>query len=207
MRSLETNFETAIENYNQHLVILVDLEFTSTYRYCNADIDVWYDGNKYTARGLETSSSMFNINMQIDKMSISLDNSDLVLTAIIENQEIRSKQVIIRAASLNDLGKVTAQEVIFLGIIDSANYNNEKATFSVFNIFAFWQRKVPRRKYSPKCQWEFKDAVNCKYSGAQTWCDKTYSRCAALFNQVNFGGFRWISCLIDKDIWWGRTQK
>jgi len=207
MRSLETNFETAIESYDQHLAILIDLEFSSTYRYCDADIDVWYDSNKYTARGLTISPSVFNVNMQIDRTSITLDNTDLILTAIIENQEVRSKRVTIMVASLNDLGKVTAQEVIFLGVVDSANYNNEEAIFSIFNIFAFWQRKVPRRKYSPKCQWEFKDITNCKYSGDQTWCDKTYGRCETLFNQVNFGGFRWISCLIDKDIWWGRTQK
>ena len=207
MRTLETDFETAIENYNQHLAILIDLEFTSTYRYCNSDIDVWYSSNKYTARGLEISPSIFNINMQIDKTTITLDNADLVMTAIIENQEVRSKRSTIRAASLNDLGKVTAQEVIFLGVVDSANYNSEKAVFSVFNILAFWQRKVPRRKYSPKCQWEFKDTVNCKYTGVETWCDKTYSRCTTLSNIVNFGGFRWISSLIDKDIWWGRTQK
>jgi len=207
MRTLETDFETAIENYNQHLVILVDLEFTSTYRYCNSDIDTWYSSNKYTARGLEISPSIFNINMQIDKTTITLDNVDLVMTAIIENQEVRSKRVTIRAASLNDLGKVVAQEIIFLGIVDSANYNSEKAIFSVFNILAFWQRKVPRRKYSPKCQWEFKDTTNCKYAGVQTWCDKTYSRCTTLNNIVNFGGFRWISSLIDKDIWWGKVQK
>ena len=207
MRTLETDFETAIEAYDQHLAILADFEFSSTYRYCSSDIDIWYNSNKYTARGLTISPSTFNVSMQIDKISIVLDNVDLVLTAIIENQEVRSKQVVVRAASLNDLGKVVAQEVIFLGIVDSVSYDEEKTTFSVFNIFAFWSRRVPRRKYSPKCQWEFKDTVNCKYSGAQTWCDKTYSRCTTLNNIVNFGGFRWITSLIDKDIWWGRTQK
>jgi len=209
MRTLETNFETEINEYDQHLVILVDMALTSTYRYCNSDIDIIYGGNKYTSRKMSVDPSIYNINMQIDKATIVFDNSDFLFTLLLESEEVRGKTVNIRVASLNDTGQVVAQEIIFLGVIDSANFNNSEATFTVFNLLVYWNRMVPRRKTNPNCQWEFKStansfAVNCSYSGAETWCDKTYSRCSTLNNTINYGGFRWVSTLIDKEIYWGK---
>ena len=50
-------------------------------------------------------------------------------------------------------------------------------------------------------------AVNqCLYAGAETWCDRTYARCTVLGNTDNFGGFRWLPSIIDKEVWWGRLR-
>lgn len=47
----------------------------------------------------------------------------------------------------------------------------------------------------------------CRYAGAETWCDRSFKRCQDLANTLHFGGFRWISFLQDKKIWWGQTPK
>jgi len=50
-------------------------------------------------------------------------------------------------------------------------------------------------------------AINqCLYAGGETWCDRTYARCLVLGNTDNFGGFRWLPSIIDKEIWWGRLR-
>jgi hypothetical protein len=40
-----------------------------------------------------------------------------------------------------------------------------------------------------------------------TWCDYTPTRCAALANYQNFGGFEYMPELTVKEFWWGAKQK
>jgi len=44
---------------------------------------------------------------------------------------------------------------------------------------------------------------NCPYVSSETWCDKSYDRCNTLGQTNNFGGFRWLPAIQEKDIWWG----
>lgn len=207
MRSLEPDFETAVNAYNQLLVSMVEFEFSSTYRYTSADINMVYSGNTYYSRGLEISPSQFQLDMSIDKASVQLDNTDRSIGAIIEANVIWNKVARIRVAALTDVGAVSGQEVIFTGVVDSAEYNEQRAKFNIYNILIFWKRKVPRRQYSPSCQVpNFKDAY-CGYSGTETWCDRSWERCLALDNHNNHRGFRWIAELEGKQIYWGRVPK
>lgn len=45
----------------------------------------------------------------------------------------------------------------------------------------------------------------CRYSGAETWCDRSWERCLALGNTIHFEGRRWLTNLQDKKIWWGTS--
>lgn len=71
--------------------------------------------------------------------------------------------------------------------------------------FVLWN-KSPLRRQSSSCQWPFK-GVECAYSGVETWCDKSHDRCSALGNAMQFGGFRFLPAVMEKEIWWGRTPK
>lgn len=51
-----------------------------------------------------------------------------------------------------------------------------------------WTRRFPARRLLPMCQWVFKSDA-CGYSGTETECDKTLSRCRELSNSERFGGF------------------
>lgn len=207
MRSLESNFETAVNADNQLLTDLVELDFSSTYRYTSADIDILYGGNSYLARGLEISPTQYQLSMTIDKASLVLDNVDKSIGTIIEANAIWGKTVIIRLAALTDTGAVSGQEAMFVGVVDSAEYNDHKARFNVYNVLIFWKRKTPRRYYSPSCQVsDFRDTY-CMYSGGEEWCDRSWERCVALSNSINFRGWRWLPALVAKTIFWGRSPK
>lgn len=64
----------------------------------------------------------------------------------------------------------------------------ELATFTLaadspFNIV------TPKRRFIKTfCYWKFK-GIECGYSGAETTCDKTLTRCKQLNNSPRFGGF------------------
>ncbi len=45
----------------------------------------------------------------------------------------------------------------------------------------------------------------CRYAGAETWCDRSWERCAALDNTINFEGCRWLPGIQGKQIWWGSS--
>jgi hypothetical protein len=68
--------------------------------------------------------------------------------------------------------------------------------------FVLWN-KEPLRTQSSSCQWTFK-GTECGYSGEAGWCDKSYDRCKKLSNPDNFGGFRFLPEIAEKEIWWGR---
>jgi len=42
--------------------------------------------------------------------------------------------------------------------------------------------------------------------GAADWCDRTYTKCVTLSNTTNYGGFRWLPSIVDREIWWGRVR-
>jgi len=89
--------------------------------------------------------------------------------------------------------------------IDDWDLDEERASVTLVTPFSQWARKT-LSKYSPSCRWKVFKGTECGYSGAATWCDRTYARCQALGNTGNFGGFRWLFSIVDKEIWWGRVQ-
>jgi phage-related protein len=62
------------------------------------------------------------------------------------------------------------------------------ATFTLGAANPFRKRFPQSRLLKNHCRFIFKDAW-CKYASGETLCDKTLTRCRALSNSINFGGF------------------
>ena len=99
---------------------------------------------------------------------------------------------------------------LFEGSIDQWNMTEDTLQFTAVSAISQWSQKG-LRTHGSSCQWKkFKGQTKdspCMYSGGQSWCDRTYARCEQLNNTDNFGGFRWLPSIVDKDIWWGREKK
>jgi len=95
---------------------------------------------------------------------------------------------------------------IFQGEIDAWQLDEQRLSMEVTSILTRWSQKTIMRHPS-SCRWKKFKGDECGYSGAATWCDRTYTRCVALGNTANFGGNRWLPAIMDKELWWGRTQK
>jgi len=115
---------------------------------------------------------------------------------------------IIRKVLVDDDGSLVgdASAMVFEGTIDGWNMTEDKLKINVVSQFVQWSQKA-LRLHSPSCGWrKFKGDTSdspCYYSGSESWCDRTYARCIVLNNTDNFGGFRWVPSIVDKEIWWG----
>jgi hypothetical protein len=100
--------------------------------------------------------------------------------------------------------------VLFTGEIGPWELEEGTIEITLTNMFAQWDQATIS-VYSPSCRWKkFKGADEdspCFYAGGESWCDRSYARCAALGNIVNFGGSRWIPSFEGKQIWWAVDPK
>lgn len=207
MRSLPAQLNTELLKEASFLAHLVEFYFSSTIYHTDLDIDVLWNSHTYQSRGLSFSAAEFSLSPQIDKISVELDNVNGEFSSFALGEEVRGKKCVIRLAALSAPATVLAASAKFAGVIDSCSIDHQRAKFEVYNPWLFWKRKTPRRNHQASCPWSFKSAGLCQYNGSETWCDQSFDRCMAVNNQDNFGGFRFLPSLVNKQIWWGRVPK
>lgn len=211
MRGLPPDLTTElIKNYSS-LQQLVKLSFAGgTIRLTDADMKIFYDDDTgdgaqwWYPRGLRLDPAQYSTSPKVDSILFEVDDVDRTFAAIILTEETRGRDCIVYRAALDNNMKVIGGAVpSFVGFLDAIEFDGKKARFDVFNHFIKWEMKAPRRIHQALCGWTYGGA-RCGEAGT-TWCDHSWNRCTALGNTINFGGFRWISALADKDIWWGRV--
>ena len=208
MRSIPTELNTELLKEANYIAHLIELYFSTTIYYTDLDQDIFYGGNQYISRGLNFDNLNYSLTTQIDRISFEVDNVDLSFSSFVLNQELRGKICTIRLAALEVDAKkinVIGATQLFSGIIDGCTVDEQKASFDVYSPLILWRKKTPRRIHQGTCPWLFKGEDGlCGYSGDETWCDQTFGRCNHLNNKANFGGFRWLPGLQNKQIWWGK---
>jgi len=152
----------------------------TTWTTISIDSDLWI-GNYH---GVDSQSS--NI----------LINNLLILDYDITEGEIAA------LANENAMPAIT----IFEGNLGNWWLDEEKISFTVTNQFSQWNQTTLNR-HSPSCRWKKFKGIECGYEGSETWCNRTYARCQALDNTANFGGYRWLPSIVDKNVWWGQIPK
>ena len=185
---------------------LFELSFATTYHWTDSDIDVYYDKTWWTSKGISFDAATFSASPKVDSIEFLIDNVDLAISTIVMAQEIRGKACTIYRVALDKNMTVLGSTKLFVGFVDSIEIDGKRARFSIYNHFIRWKMATPRRLHQATCAWTFKGA-SCTYQGAETWCDHSWERCVALGNSQNFGGFRWLPGLVDKQVWWGRSPK
>ncbi|MBW2024368.1 MAG: hypothetical protein JRH08_00725 [Deltaproteobacteria bacterium] len=95
---------------------------------------------------------------------------------------------------------------LFNGQIDRWSLDEAQLVMTIADMNVQWARK-PLSRHPASCRWRVFKGPECGYTGSETWCDRSYARCSALGNTANFGGFRWLPSIMDKEIWWGRQPK
>jgi len=205
MRTLPPDLTTELEKDYSCIKQLVLMSFTSgAVRLTDADLKIYYDGEWWNSRGLRLDPAQYSTSPKVDSISFEVDNIDKTLSNIVLSEETRGKGcTVYRVALDNNLHVIGGAVASFIGFLDAIEFDGRKARFDVFNHFIRWEMKSPRRIHQALCGWTY-GGTRCGESGS-TWCDHSWTRCVALSNNTNFGGFRWISALKDKDIWWGRA--
>lgn len=208
MRTLPT---ALIEELNKvaenvsFITYLLSLDTNPPVNIVKADVSVYYDNKIFESKGIDFGAFESSISSQVDKLSVDIDNVDLVMSALIMGSEIRGKSATLKLVALDTNMVVIGESLLFSGIIDSAKANKRTASFELLNHMILWKKKIPRRTSSVTCPWSFKDPDTCRYVGAFTTCDKSWDNCTQRSNTINFGGHPYIASLVDKSIWWGSS--
>jgi len=128
---------------------------------------------------------------RINKLQVSLgdvkfQNSQQFLS---DPDLIKGAKLIIRRTMTDlDYTQAASFRLIFRGYVSAISANEGNIQFEIAERYYDWSRPLNKRMFSKVCNFIFKSS-QCGYAGAETWCDKTLTRCTELSNEDNFGGF------------------
>lgn len=161
-------------------------------RYAEYSTNVVYptgSGTTYFAAPIKYETVTENMAAEVDQINISFGNVDQSFVHYLEQHDgLRNCKVTIRTVFADLLNDATAfTDDIFY--VSSAVMNQTSAMFSLKSKMDLLSIELPlRRFYREVCQWKFKSS-ECGYTGGETDCNRTSTRCKALANLTRFGGF------------------
>lgn len=204
MKSFDANITAELAKEIAAIFFKVELQFASTYRYTDCDIDMYYGGNKYDSFPFSIGNVVNSSGMSVDSLELDFSNVNLAMSSILLGEDIASKPCILSFFMVDSNYTIIEAEELFRGLVGEWELTEGKCRIKLVNEFILWSKRT-LRTCQASCPWEFK-GTECTYSGAEDWCDQSYDRCADLANTDSFGGFRFLPSLEEKKIWWGRTQ-
>ena len=131
-----------------------------------------------------------------------LAESDVDL--LLEGGLVDGEDMLLEAGQTLGQYTIVGGHSLFYGLISDWKIEEDKVWIEVQNELVFWFKKT-LRKCDSNCPWEF-GGTECGYSGSGNWCNQSYERCQELSNTGNFGGFRFLPDVAEKDIWWGKSK-
>lgn len=150
------------------------------------------DSNTYYTRMVKTSGIETSMDGTTDSMVISISDIAQEFSAlvanngdILTNKECKVEEVIFDGDTNTIIGNPV---LLFDGKINKIQLTAKTFVFTVERILNNYSSLSPNMVFDVNCQWKFKDS-RCAYAGAETKCDKTMTRCKALSNVTNFGGY------------------
>lgn len=204
MKSFDSNITAELAKEMAASFFFIEMQFGTTYRYTDCDVDMYHGGNKYDHFPFSISNVVNSAGLSVDSLELELSNVDLAISSIVMGESIAGKTCILSFFMVTSNYTIIAAEELFRGMVAEWELTEDKLRIKLVNEFIFWSKRT-LRTCQASCRWEFKGS-ECTYSGAENWCDQSYDRCIALANTDNFGGFRFLPSLEEKKIWWGTTQ-
>lgn len=157
---------------------LLELQLSTTVRYTSNDIQIWYQGNKYTAREFVFSSINYAAALSADSADIQIGDADSILSTLLLSEDCRNKTAILslgvmvgdptadidweKAASwstdeewsITSLNTTPAVNTLFRGFIGEWKIEEAEVALKITNEFILWKKK-PLRSCSKTCPWTF----------------------------------------------------
>lgn len=179
---LPQNTDINQQNLNKVVGILLDIMLPTPLRLVSDNIEWTYNGNTYTPFPFQIDGIEESTKGEIPRVTLSVSNVTNLIASVIQ-EDIDNTPVKI---SVVRYGENTA-DIEFNFVANGVSYSEEWLTFELTAPVNF-VKSFPSMKYSQVCPFVFK-GWQCKYSGNQTACDHSASRCKELNNFARFGGF------------------
>ncbi len=159
--------------------------------------DIVFNGLVYQAASISRTDVEANMESKLEEVSITLPNVNREFSAYVANGgRINGYTCRVLTVMRDALDDPLNYAITFQGELDGAIINGKTFNFRVRSYNGSFNIKVPRRKYSPFCELDFKGEW-CKYAGDETLCDRTLTRCTELNNSENYGGFLGVPRIVN----------
>ena len=209
MRDIDANVLTQLAGTQLIPFILMEMYLVGEYyRYTDCDVNIVWQGKKFESRGIRVNDIQYSLSQFVSEVNVEIDDLDYLLLPTFITSEVQGSSFSLRLVVLNSSFAIIGTPfVLFDGILDTWTMDEGKLSITVTSKFNQWTQKTT--SYHPaSCRWKVFKGTECQYAGAASWCDRSYSRCGALSNTINFGGFRWLpSLMANYEVWWGPRPK
>ena len=185
--------------------LLLEIGFSTTRRITDCDIPIYYGGNRYDPVGFTLDAVTLSATMSVDRVGFEIDDTNLAFTSDVLGEDVRGAAIIFSVGALDAGLAVLGVEEIFRGDVGGWDLREGILRLTCANEFIRWRKKALRTA-SATCPWVFK-GEECTYGGDMSWCDQSWERCNTPGNKDNYGGFRFLPSIMEKEIWWGRVPK
>lgn len=193
---------------------LVDLIFSTPIYLSGTEKNVFYNSNSYAPFPFVVENIKNTAGPTPMSLRLSASNLDRSISTAILGEVVQGKEAIVRKAYWYTTNPTTHTDpyIYFRGMIDAVNITEEENTarveFEVKNDFVRWDKQIPPNQFSATCNWIFKSTTpGCQYTGVESICDRSWSRCSALQNTERFRGCHYMTTIEDKEIWWGALKQ
>lgn len=185
---------------------------TNEYKYSTLDIPIHLTASgtttisgTYLPKGFIFESINSTLSNVMDDATIRIDDLDDVLKSVFVGGSIKGKAASVHIGLIDSNEDVIGTVLLFTGEVDSFTLDESELRLVIGSVFTKWSHQT-YNKHSSSCRWKVFKGVECAYGGAETWCDRSYTRCGVLANTANFGGFRWLPSIENKKFQWGPNQ-
>ena len=213
MRNFDADILTEINRENFRFFFLLELIFTTTWRFNDIDINIYRGSDLFVPRAFTFGSLTGSANFSVESLDIDIDDTDQAMSGVLNGEDVRNKIAIIYFGTIAlDTYEFVIQEFT-RGIVGGWElFDDNKSRINLTCETILWNKKSLRPQ-SSSCPWAFTmtGATECGYvipaEFGGDWCDQSYERCVALGNQAHFGGDRFLPSIVEKEVWWGRQRQ
>lgn len=216
MRAINAQILSELEAANLKPFYLLHLNIDGNdFRYTDCDVpiarpaveSIHEEVELHTPKEFEVDKVAYSLGRIVDSINIEIEDVKALLRTYFVGGTPRGGAVTYSLVVLDSNNEIVINPVVlFSGIIDDWELDETKISIQVTNINNRWSEETLNRQ-SASCRWKVFKGTECQYAGGETWCDRSYARCTVLSNTDNFGGFRFLPSIVDKEIWWGSVPK
>lgn len=204
MKNFDADHAAALAAETLSPFLLLELQLSTPVYYTDWDRVIRYSDHNFEPRAFKSADVASAITMSVERLTVMLDDTDSVITALFLGENVRRKTAILYSGVIKTDHSIVVAE-IFRGFIGGWQGIEPDMEIRIVNEMVLWNQKTLRIAQST-CPWIFKGA-ECGYAGGTTWCDQSYEHCKALGNSDQFGGFEYLHAIMEQQIWWGRIPK
>jgi hypothetical protein len=116
MRTISTALQAEFADEQSQGYVLVKVSMGSTYRYTDCDIDLYYNGDRYIAKGFALNGIEQSPGFASDSISLDIDNVDRTFSAIVLSEDAANAPISVYYQALSNTftSSVSADGVEFV---------------------------------------------------------------------------------------------